>query len=354
MSDHVTIDLRDRGVVSSSDTGPEISRDAAIANTARQITSQENHQRAGNSFEQDGVDEDDTFYSAHDGKSATGRFLHGSKPPWGWDYVLAFKMPKTLRQKFCGEVAASKCPEGRLSDCEKDRDVSQNNSDLGPETNDDISISCGIEKSVMQTRKRVEILARLKSAGFVFSQLAIPSEGVILVRISLPEQCLREKARHLGLELKLKSNYGGGYLAYSPEYENAFVNEPAQSKHKCFFSPADRAIIILAVLQSKEHWGCDLDIERLVFDQTVLQVFALHSLPERDELVHRAVWHRFWDPTWKPPLNDLKNYLGGPLIYSFFLNLFSYVIISTSARFVATNGHTDSFSSLCFPSIQHV
>lgn len=228
-------------------------------------------------------------------------FVHGQKPPWGWDYVFAFKLPKILKAQNLTDVRQSSI---------------KNNSedhllvDIDPDAVDDCHKQ-GDEKSARMIRSRVEILSRLKSAGFVFSQLLVPSDDVILVRISLPEKTMKEKAINLGLELKLLPKYGGGFLVFSIARQDCFINHQLSQPRKCYFSPAERALIILNVLQSKEHWGCDLNIERLIYEQDILQAFALHSEHEHQQLIHDTVWSRWWDPTWKPPHCAMKDYLGG-------------------------------------------
>lgn len=294
------------------------------------------------------VDSDNAFATA-----AGSAFLNDSKPQWGWDFILSFKLPKTLRAKLANLPSSTRTSENKKNCVEVpvedygDEGVDEDGESSGNDDNPANSFGepnrgwCvprwrgkgqsevtqegrvpheehGRNRYTRQTRKRVEILARLKSAGFVFSQLVVPSENVILVRISLPERQLKQKAVHIGLELRLKEQYGSGFLSYEVEREYAFMNDHHKSVWKCFFSPSERAVIILTVLQSKEHWGCDLNLERLVYDQTVLQAFALHSEPDRKRLVKRAVWARWWDPTWKPPLAELKDYLGGTSQFTFF------------------------------------
>lgn len=302
------------------------------------------------------VDSDDAFATA-----VRSAILNDIKPPWGWDFILSFKLPKTLRAKLANSPSCTRVSKN------KNNRVDIPIEDYGDEGEDGDGDSSGDDDNpsdsprapdhgwcvprwrrreqsrttqegqvphkehrrsryTRQTRKRVEILARLKSAGFVFSQLVVPSENVILVRISLPERQLKQKAVHIGLELRLKEQYGSGFLSYEVEREYAYMNDHHKTQWKCFFSPSERAVIILAVLQSKEHWGCDLNLERLVYDQTVLQAFALHSEPDRKRLVKRAVWARWWDPTWKPPLAELKDYLGGTSQFIFFMHKDSHNI----------------------------
>lgn len=231
--------------------------------------------------------------------------FNGDKPPWGWDYVLAFKIPRYLKSKQSDTPSPVSPNEGHP--------VSEDGKD-SPERDVDRTTGPGTRKDRKLVRKRVEILSRLKSAGFVFSQILVPSAKAIFVRISMPEHSMKDKAIELGMELKLKPEYGGGYLTFSRERESVFVNADKSSERRCYFAPADRSIIILGVLQSKEHWGCALNIEELVHEGTLLQAFAVHSNRERNLLIAETVWKRIWDPTYLPPFEAMKDYLGGTLL----------------------------------------
>lgn len=256
-------------------------------------------------------------FSEHDRVHKNSTFVCGAKPRWGWDYTLCFKIPETIKQTITPKMKNRQGLRNRLYKGNEGAEPNAVTSLEPPEeaNNDeddkDPINSKTVAKSKELTEKRTEILARLKSAGFVFSQLLIPSEGMILVRLSLPEKKMKEKAAKLGMELRLKSEYGGGYLKFRPDRENIFVNDDEGMRRGSYFSPADRAIIIINVLQSKEDWGCDLNIERLLYDQTVIQAFAIHSTLERKQLIADTVWKRLWDPFYVPPFSAMKDYLGG-------------------------------------------
>ena len=128
---------------------------------------------------------------------------------------------------------------------------------------------------------------------------------------------MKDKAIHMRLELKLKKQVGGGYLVFSKEREQTFVNNSQQAERRCYFCASDRALTIISTLHSKEDWGCDLNIERLLHEGVVLQLFALHVKPDQDVLIRKAVWQRWWDPTYKPPLSELRDYLGSRVAFYF-------------------------------------
>lgn len=247
-------------------------------------------------------------------------FVYGVKPAWGWDYVLSFKIPGSMN---VGDTANGSDIHRLRKRKRNSQEESNHSSILSAGNNSEPTDPDALTKRTAKasqkceerTKKRVEVLARLKSAGFVFSQLFIPSEGVILVRIALPEKRMKAKAIKLGMELRLKEEFGGGYLTFSFEREEAFLNHREEQARNCYFCPADRAIIILNVLQSKEDWGCGLNIERLLYEKHLLQAFAIHSELEQRALITDTVWKRIWDPTYLPPFNALKDYLGGEFLY---------------------------------------
>lgn len=146
---------------------------------------------------------------------------------------------------------------------------------------------------------RVDILSRLRSAGFVFSQIYVPTENVIYLRFGLSQGRLKEKAELMEMELELKEEYGSGYLKFTRGRANSFRNANRETVETGapYFCPSDRILIILATLQSKENWGCDLNIERLVYKQKISSAFAVHSTVTRDRLVQDVVWDRWYDPT---------------------------------------------------------
>lgn len=250
-------------------------------------------------------------HAAHNVQSS---FLYGCKPPWGWDYMLCFKMPKLLYSQ--------------LFDTHTDTHTEAQSTVLSiphvdqydPDAADDLPLHVD-SKSNDRNQQRVQILARLKSAGFSFSQLLVPSERAILVRISLCEALLKEKAVLIGMQLKLQKKYGSGYLPFSHDKAHVFENYQVAQHRSSYFSPAERALIILRVLQSKESWGCHLNLERLLYEKHLIKAFALHSTHEHKSLIHRCVWQNCWDPTWQPPFDDMKNYLGGKFHIIFFISL---------------------------------
>lgn len=219
------------------------------------------------------------------------RVAHGRKPPWGWDYAFIFDI-----EQAHGGGSAKQDAEIYI--------------DSLPEKGGGFS--------------RVSILARLKSAGFVFSQIISEEENVILVRFTLPEAEMKRKAERLPLDAQLQEIYGGGHMEYMGEYSQCFVNVDRERVTGSYFSPSDRIMIILRTLQSRENWGCGINVEKLVHEGVLKQAFAIHSPRVRDELVRRAVWNRWWDPRWRPPFRGIKDYLGARVGFYFaFVSLYA-------------------------------
>eukprot|EP00737_Agarophyton_chilense_P003775 gb/GEZJ01004526.1/.p2 GENE.gb/GEZJ01004526.1/~~gb/GEZJ01004526.1/.p2 ORF type:complete len:454 (-),score=59.99 gb/GEZJ01004526.1/:1808-3169(-) len=234
----------------------------------------------------------------------------GARPHWGWDYVFVFRLPRALKRQLAADAADAADPadgpaikRAELAAAAEGRPNDALHQEEDEEEEDG--------KSAQRLRERVEILARLNSAGFVFSQLLVPSEQLIFLRLSLPLDGLKQAAQHVGMELQLKPEYGGGYLVFAPHREHVYVNHEMEKSSGCYFAPADRSLLIMNVLQSKEHWGCGLNIERLLFEKKVEQAFALHSMVEKRRLVKEVVWRQWWNPIRRPPFQELKDYLGG-------------------------------------------
>jgi len=183
----------------------------------------------------------------------------GEKPTWGWDYAFVFG-------------------------------VEQEDESLKP--------------------NRIEIIARLRRAGFVFSQILSEEEAIVILRFTLPAEAMKEKAEQSSLDVELKPEYGNGHMDYIRKYSRCFVNDNREKDLGAYFSPSDRIIIIRNTLQSKESWGCAFNIEELILKGCIQKAFAIHSKKYQKMLGRSAVWARWYDPLWRPPFRDLKDYLG--------------------------------------------
>lgn len=268
-----------------------------------------------------------------------------AKPAWGWDYCFIFRAPNFTS----GQVRETNSPVCGVDEEWEDqpfsgKDSPQNGvgspvgSDLSPgrrevalDADSCVVLDETTDKAVVEAvEMRVDILSRLRSAGFVFSQIYVPTESVIYLRFGLSQRRLKEKAELMEMELELKEQYGSGYLKFTRGRANCFRNADRETVEAGapYFCPSDRILIILATLQSKENWGCDLNIERLVYKQKISSAFAVHSTATRDRLIQDVVWDRWYDPTWKPPLRSMKEYLGARVtLYFGFLSFYARCLI---------------------------
>ncbi len=243
--------------------------------------------------------------------------VYGRKPDWGWDYAFLFAVDEALEQQYASS------PRARTPSADVAVPVGEGDTHL---------VGCDVPDEAAvpdSSASRIRILSRLRCAGFVFSQLYSRSEKVILVRFSLPPHTMKRKAELLGMEFQLKEKFGGGYLAFADERSSCYINDDLEASTGAYFCPSDRTLIILRTLQSKEDWGCDLNIEKMVFKKELQQAFAIHSPPDQDALVHSAVWARLWDPTWTPPFRAMKDYLGARVaLYFAYVSFYARKLLS--------------------------
>jgi Calcium-activated chloride channel len=239
----------------------------------------------------DGVDSEyGTFPSDTESPFELGNPEHGERPSAGWDYVFQYAAPGV--------------PGAFTARSERD----------DPETYD--------------AAGRKIVLSKLREAGFSYSQFWIPAEKCVLVRFALSEREMKRKAELMGWEGQLKDRYGAAYLPFSVKRESHFANDLRSSAELPYFNSADRVLITLAVLRSRDStWGASVNVESLIFSGSMKQAFALHKENERSTLVSSTVWARLWDPTYQPPLADIKDYLGARVgLYFAFVSFYARML----------------------------
>lgn len=192
---------------------------------------------------------------------------YGSRPPAGWDYVLAFHAP-----------ASTNAP------------ISANQRRIDA--------------------ARISVLHDLQQAFFHYSQLWVPSSRLILVRIAMPESVMMEKANFSGLKFRTRPEYSGGYIDFLPQRFFIFENFNRRLNGLPYFTPAERLMLTQLTLASNDTWGADVSISALIRDGLLKHAFGLHVRRERNMLV-RACMIGWWsNPLRAPPLYALQEYLG--------------------------------------------
>lgn len=204
---------------------------------------------------------------------------HGTPPESGWDYAFVFDAPRS-------------------------------------------TTSTPSEKQKSADFARIALLNDLADAGFSYTQFWVPSSASVIVRVALPQSTMMQKAEQFGLSLRVTSNYGAGYLAFSQQRVQIYENYSRTLCHLPFFTPAQRLFITQVTLRSRGHWGAAVNVNQLYRYGVLRQAFALHSRKERDPLVHAVIHHSFWKPFRAFPLFALYQYLGSRLALYFAWLLF--------------------------------
>uniref|UniRef100_A0A7S0ZFM9 Anoctamin transmembrane domain-containing protein n=1 Tax=Timspurckia oligopyrenoides TaxID=708627 RepID=A0A7S0ZFM9_9RHOD len=160
---------------------------------------------------------------------------------------------------------------------------------------------------------RIRIRAVLKSAGFQVSEIQSKDRNKILMRCSIPEPVMKKKAEHLGFRLRLKEEYGSGYLGYAESRDSCYVNADFVANGDSYFTAAQRVNITLEILGLDDAEGCSFNLSQEIYDGNIIASFAFHYIPERDSLVTASVWNQWWNLFWDPPFDRLRDYLGTEL-----------------------------------------
>lgn len=234
-------------------------------------------------------DEDITPASAYGTIADDLTSSHGDAPPWGWDYVLVFPAPEAATSE------QDSSPDPALTAI---NDV------------------------------RISTLSALRTASFSYSQLWLPADGLVLVRLSLPESALFEKAAADGLRLRLLPRYGAGYLVFDSDRPYVFDYAFRTDQGLPYFPPAVRVQLTLATLRSRDDWGAAINLGTLRRSGVLKQAFALHAHPEREQLLESAVYKQWWNPRLIIPLHDLKEYFGSRVaIYLAWLAFYARMLL---------------------------
>lgn len=192
---------------------------------------------------------------------------YGSRPPAGWDFVLAFHAPASTN---------------------------------APITANQRRIDAA----------RISVLHDLQQACFHYSQLWVPSSRLILVRIGMPESVMMQNAEFSGLKFRTRPEYSGGYIDFLPQRHTIYENYNRQLNGLPYFTPAERLMLTQLTLASNAPWGADVSISALIRDGLLKHAFGLHARRERNVLV-RACMTGWWsNPLRAPPLYALQEYLG--------------------------------------------
>lgn len=212
---------------------------------------------------------------------------HGEVPSTGWEVVLRFRAPG-------------------LPDLQE------------PSSNDDL---------LAASAARVAALVGLRQAGFSYSQVWAPSQGVVLVRVALPLATLRTRAEDMGLELELQAHAGGGFLAFKEERAEHYVNHLKSD----YFTASERLRVTLFVIGSTAQWGAAIDVEGLKHAGLLKDSYPVHDRAIRKSLMAHIVSERWWDPTFRPDLNRLKDYFGTRMaLYFAFLAFYTRMLVGFS------------------------
>lgn len=188
------------------------------------------------------------------------------------------------------------------------------------------------QPSIAADQLRQSLLARLVAAGFSYRQRWVPALHHVIIRFALPESVMMQRAQQLAVQLQTLPQFGGGFFAFSMDRAHIFENHLRRQQALPYFTAAQRVIITLAVLRSRQTWGSALDLATLLHTKKIKQAFALHTEPDRTALIRAAVYRQWWNPFHRTPLNALREYLGTRIaIYFAWLAFYTRMLLVLAA-----------------------
>jgi len=159
-----------------------------------------------------------------------------------------------------------------------------------------------------KVKEKALILKRLRQVGLIYSKVKSADGGEIYYRITANQQRLEEQAQTMGMQIKLKEMYGGGYTEFLINKKELY-----ESAGDRFFTSLQRQSIILDIIENKKRdGGAELNMDREKARGNILSFYPLHDDKTVDQLV--ASWASFGG-AWKSqfinqPLDDVRNYMG--------------------------------------------
>eukprot|EP01121_Diplochlamys_sp_Union-15-3_P016094 TRINITY_DN5416_c0_g1_i1.p1 TRINITY_DN5416_c0_g1~~TRINITY_DN5416_c0_g1_i1.p1 ORF type:complete len:745 (-),score=89.38 TRINITY_DN5416_c0_g1_i1:32-2266(-) len=183
------------------------------------------------------------------------------------------------------------------------------------------------------TLKRRIILRRLLSLGLQV-HLIIKLESSIseetnteelhFFYLGASEDVLEKQAERSKLYVRLKSQYGGGYMHFVKKKKECFI----PYSDKSYFNPTQKLTLIYDLIHSETESGeSRLNMRMLIDEGIISQFFPLHDVFIRENLVQK--WCR--SVCSYQPLNDVKNYLGEKIaLYFGWLGFYTTWLIPAS------------------------
>lgn len=207
----------------------------------------------------------------------------GDPPPRGWDYVLVFPDPAAKALSASGHSIADSGLEATLS--------------------------------------------RLVSVGFVYNIIEDTVDHQLFLRLALPDHVLLEKAEAAQIKLELLPLYGGGFLPFTSDRADKFVNSLRAQQGLPYFHTAEIVLLALRTFASRQNWGAALDIEHMVHSGALLQAYALHRPNERQLILNATSKIPLHELLHEGTLTQMKHYLGAQAtLYVAFLSFYSRFI----------------------------
>ena len=193
-------------------------------------------------------------------------------------------------------------------------------------------------QKILEKRKKIQKRLTDPETGLKIKQKERGEGDVIYVLVTASAERMEDAAERLGISLKRKEEYGGGFAPFTIAEKDTFIPDDTQAeapeklKAKFFFRESHRIQILNYILESPTNEaGVGLKLGQLEKKGVITRAVPLHNASTLFSLKTRWIkefWHLEW---WKQPLDDAAAYFGEELAlyfawageYTFFLTWLS-------------------------------
>jgi hypothetical protein len=161
-------------------------------------------------------------------------------------------------------------------------------------------------------QKRDELVGQLRNVGLFVSQRESSDSKNTFLLVGASEAKFEEYAERMGIELKLKDEFGGGFSAFSRKKKHLFKVMGIDG----LFNRNERQHLITQIIESdKDDDGAELNLQGMEYDGVIDKVYPLHENSTKKKIIDNFCLNR--NPFTRIPMDDIRHYFGEEISFYF-------------------------------------